>query len=341
MKGRVISLLTVLLVVCIAFGFAGGAKEKAVVKEEKVTLSLGTSQPDKGGFLGETPARFKQYLVELSGGRVDLKVHYGGSLSSNERELAEMVQSGSIDFSFGATTYILGWTPSAKIFDLPYLFTNVEHFRRVTAHESKVFQQLQSEIMKNNVQLLGFILPGFRSIFNNKKPIYTPEDCAGLKIRSMQSPVYVEMFKALGMLPTPMPASELYAALQTGVVDAGENDPASVVSWGWVDVIKYYSLTQHTLSANFLIMNKKKLESFNPELQKAIIEAGKKAIAYQLDYIQQAWEDSMKIIRSKGVQVNNVKDVNAFRNKISHMITQYDKEIGYGLVDAVLKMEPK
>ncbi len=340
MKGTKVFWVCIGITVLTTGLWATGTKEKTA-KTETVTLTLGTSQPDKGGFLGETPAKLGQHLSELSGGRINLKVYYGGSLSSNERELAEMVQSGSVDFAFGATTYILGWTPSAKIFDLPYLFTNVEHFRRVTAQESRVFQQLQGEINKNGVALMGLILPGFRSIFNNKKAIYTPEDCAGLKIRSMQSPVYVEMFKALGMLPTAMPASELYAALQTGVVDAGENDPASVVSWGWVDVIKFYSLTQHTLSANHLIMNKKKLDSFSPDLQKVIWEASRKAVAYQLEYIQQAWEDSMKIIRSKGVQVNNVKDVNAFRDRIKHMVTQYDKEIGNNLVDAVLKLEPK
>ena len=98
-----------------------------------------------------------------------------------------------------------------------------------------------------------------------------------MKIRSMQSPVYIDMFKNMGMLPTALPASELYTSLQTGVVDAGENDAASVVSWGWVDVIKYYSLDEHSLTACVLLLNKKRFDSFSPEIQKAIREAGKKA----------------------------------------------------------------
>jgi hypothetical protein len=87
------------------------------------------------------------------------------------------------------------------------------------------------------------------------------------------------------MLPTALPASELYTSLQTGVVDAGENDAASVVSWGWVDVIKFYSLNEHSISCNVMMMNKKKMDGLPADVQKAIREAGKKAENYQLDYI--------------------------------------------------------
>ena len=145
------------------------------------------------------------------------------------------------------------------------------------------------------------------------------------------------MFKALGMLPTPMPSSELFTALQTGVVDAGENDPASVVSWGWIDIIKYYMLDMHTISSNVIVMNKAKLERQTPEIQQAIRRAAIRAVDFQLNYIQQAWADCLKQIRDKGVTVVelNSSQIKAFQDKIQHLTDQYDAEIGKNIVKMV------
>ena len=329
-----------LLLVCLAAGsaFAGGQGESASDAgkgSEVIKMVMATSQPPEGGFMGEMPFKFKEYLKEESNGRIELTVHHSGALSSNERELLEMAQAGSVDFSMGATTYVLGWAPSFKIFDLPYLFDSVDHFDRVVFGE--VGDVLEAECADDGVMLLGQIIPGFRSIFTAKKEIRSYSDLEGLKIRSMESPVYIEMFKRLGMLPTPMPSSELYTALQTGVVDAGENDPASVVSWGWIDVIKYYMLDKHTLSSNVLVMNKAKFDSFDPEIQNAILKAAERAVRYQFEYIQGAWEDSMKKIRDKGITVVelNETELDKFRNSVAPIVDKYEKEIGKNLVQMV------
>jgi tripartite ATP-independent transporter DctP family solute receptor len=313
--------------VFVAWALAG------VAQAGEVVLKLGTSQPPKGGFLGETPKVFADALEQATKGQVKVKVFYSGSLSSNERELLEMAQSGATDFGIGATTYVLGWAPSFKVFDLPYLFEGVEHFKKVV--QGPVGERLAKQVEPHGVVLLTYILPGVRSIFNNVRPINGLEEAKGLKIRSMQSPVYVDMFKAMGMLPTAMPASELYTSLQTGVVDAAENDPASVVSWGWVDVIKYYSLDEHSISCNVMVMNKKRFDSFPPDIQKAIREAGKKAENYQLDYIQKATAENLEKIKAKGVKVNVITNKKPFQDSVSHIIAQYEKEIGPDIIQMV------
>ncbi len=304
-----------------------------IAQAGEVVLKLGTSQPPKGGYLGDTPKVFADAIEQATKGAVKVKVFYSGSLSANERELLEMAQSGATDFGIGATTYVLGWAPAFKVFDLPYLFQGVEHFKRVV--QGPVGETLAKQEEVHGVVQLAYILPGVRSIFNNVRPINKLEDAKGLKIRSMQSPVYLDMFKAMGMLPTAMPASELYTSLQTGVVDAGENDPASVVSWGWIDVIKYYSLDEHSISCNVLIMNKKRFDSFSPEIQKAILQAGKTAENYQLDYIQKATAESLEKIRAKGVKVNTIPDKKPFQDAVKHIIAQYEPEIGHNLVQMV------
>lgn len=297
------------------------------------TLKLATSQPPKGGFLGDTPKIFADEVEKGTKGQLKVQIFHSGSLSSNEAELFQMAQSGAVDAAIGATTYILGWAPQAKLFDLPYLFEGAPHFKRVV--QGKVGETLAKQVEDDGVMLLSYILPGVRSIFSTKRPIEKVEDAKGLKIRSMQSPVYIDMFKNMGMLPTPLPSSELYTSLQTGVVDAGENDPASVVSWGWVDVIKFYSLNEHSISCNVLVFNKKKFDSFSPEIQKAVREAGKKAENYQLDYIQKALAENLEKIKAKGVKVNVVKDKKPFQDAVKDIIAKYEPEIGKDLIQAV------
>jgi tripartite ATP-independent transporter DctP family solute receptor len=314
------------LVVCVVV-FAGFAEAG------EFTLKLATSQPPKGGYLGGMEKVFADELEKLTKGQVKTRIFHSGSLSSNEAELAQMAQSGAVDASIAATTYILGWAPSMKVFDLPYLFEGAGHFKRVV--QGPVGEKLAKQVEDDGVVLVAYILPGIRSIFNTKRPIGSLEDAKGMKIRSMQSPVYVDMFKSFGMLPTPMPSSELYTSLQTGVVDAGENDPASVVSWGWVDVIKYYSLDEHSLTACVLLLNKKRFDGFSPEIQKAIREAGKKAESYQLDYIEKAAIENLEKIKAKGVKVNVIANKKPFQDSVKHILAQYEKEIGPDIVQAV------
>ena len=299
----------------------------------EVVLKFGTSQPPKGGYQGETPKVFADELEKATKGQVKTKVFYSGALTANEQELAEMAQSGAVDVSIAATTYILGWAPSMKVFDLPYLFQGVDNFTRFIQGPARAI--LSAQVEKNGAIAIAYTLPGVRSIFNNTRPINKLEDVKGLKIRSMQSPVFLEMFKSMGMLPTPMPSSELYTSLQTGVVDAGENDPASVMSWGWVDVIKYYSLDEHAISCNVMLINKKRFESFSPDIQKAILEAGRKAEDYQHDYIKKATTENLEKIKAKGVKVNTIADKKPFQDAVKHIIAQYEKEIGYNLVQMV------
>ena len=298
-----------------------------------VTLKLAHSQPPKGGYMGEAPQIFADALEQSTKGEVKVKIFHSGSLSGNERELAEMAQSGAVDLAIPATTYILGWAPSMKVFDLPYLFEGASHFKKVV--QGPVGEKLAKQVEDDGLVLLGYFLPGVRSVFNNIRPINTLDDVKGLKIRSMQSPVYVEMFKSMGMLPTPLPSSELYTSLQLGVVDAGENDPASVVSWGWLDVIKYYSLDEHSISAMAVLMNKKRFDSFPSDVQKAIRDAARKAENYQLDYIEKAAAENLKKIEAKGVKVNRIQNKKPFQDSVKHIIAQYEKEIGPDIVQAV------
>lgn len=309
----------------LSFGFATTASADE--------LRFASSQPPEGGYMGEFVNTFGKALEEKTGGELTVKGFFSGALGSNERELAEMTQTGVVDLSHAATPYILGWAPSTRVFDLPYMFDDVEHYRQVV--QGEVGDIIREEARDDGVEIIGYTIAGFRSIFNNERPVESVADLEGLKIRSMESPVYVDMFSRLGMLPTPMPSSELFTALQLGTVDAGENDPASVVSWGWVDAIDYYSLDKHSIAVIAIMMNKAKFDAYPPEIRQAIREAAREAENYQLEYVSQAWEDSLEQIRAAGVKVNEIENIDEFRETVAPVVDKYADEIGGNLVQKV------
>ena len=311
--------------------FAGGRGDAGGPQR----MTFASSQPPQGGFKGEMAMRFARYVEEETGGAITVHVHHSGALSTHERELLEMAQAGTVDFAMGTTTAVLGWSPSMRLFDLPFLFESVEHFRDVT--RGPVGQMMEDDFAQHGVVLLGQILPGFRSVFTTRRPARNLEDLRGQRIRVMESPIFLTLFSNLDMLPTPMSSSELFTALQTGVVDAGENDPASVVSWGWVDIIGYYLLTQHTISSNLLVMNQAAFNRQTPEVQAGIRRAAARAIDYQLEFIQQAWADSMQIIRDRGVVITELTpaDLRTLQERTAHLVERYEAEIGRGMVQMV------
>ncbi|WP_081645915.1 TRAP transporter substrate-binding protein [Litchfieldella anticariensis] len=302
-------------------------------------LRFASSQPATGGYMGEYVNVLGDAIEERTNGEVTVRGYYSGALGSNERELAEMTKSGSVDIANTATTYIQGWMPSSKIFDFPYMFNDVDHYKRVI--QGDIGDQLKDEARDDGVEVLSFVIAGFRSIFNNERPVHSVEDLQSLTIRSMESPIYVDMFERLGMRPTPMPSSELYTALQLGTVDAGENDPASVMAWGWNDVIKHYTLDRHSIAVMAIVMNKNRFDSFDEQTQKAILEAGREAENYQIDYIQTAWSDSLEQIVASGVEVVELDEdaMREFREAVSPLIDEYESEVGADLIKSVRSLQ--
>lgn len=315
-----------MIAAAVALGIAGTAAAQT-------ELRFASSQPAEGGYMGEFVNTFGKALEKNTDGALTVKGFFSGALGSNERELAEMTQTGVVDFSHAATPYILGWAPSSRVFDLPYMFDDLEHYKRVI--QGEVGDIIREEARDDGVEIIGYTIAGFRSIFNNERSVKSVDDLKGMKIRSMESPVYVDMFTRLGMLPTPMPSSELFTALQLGTVDAGENDPASVMSWGWNDVIKYYSLDRHSIAVIAIMMNKAKFDSYSPEMQKAIGDAAREAENYQLEYIAQAWDDSLEQIEASGVEVSEIEDIDAFKEAVAPVVEKYEAEIGNDLVQKI------
>jgi len=300
-----------------------------------IVLKLAHAHPATDSIFGPASTTFAESVKRLTNGAIDIQVFHGGSLTADERDMTESVKLGALDMAVVASPQLIPYAPAAKVFDLPFIFG--DHAKAIKVLDGEVGQAVRDDLDSKGILVLEYWSCGIRSVFNNVKPIRTPDDLKGMKIRVMPTPVYIDTFKALGALPVAMGSSELYLALQMGVVDAGENDPASVVDWKWIEVIKYYSLTQHGFCPCPLIMNSKTFHALPTDLQQAIRKAGKESSAFQRPYVEGLWDRAMKRIEAKGVKINKVESAAAFQEKVKGVYDKYDKEIGNNLVRKALE----
>ena len=214
----------------------------------------------------------------------------------------QSIRNGTIGFTTVSSANLNQVVPAMDMYSLPFLFKNAAHFWWFLAQPQAA--DLAKPLEAKGIKVLGYIDSGARNFFT-QKPIHSPADLAGEKIRVMASPVMVDTMKALGATGVPVAWSELYTALQTGVVDGAENNHPSVVAKKFYEVSKYYTLDEHMRIPDVMIMSTKLWNQLNPDQQKAVVEAGQRAQAY----MRGAWH------------VSEVKDLNELKKDFKEIIT--------------------
>ncbi|MCG6877984.1 MAG: TRAP transporter substrate-binding protein DctP [Deltaproteobacteria bacterium] len=219
---------------------------------------------------------FAAYVKEKTNGRIDIATFPMGQLGG-ERSMAEQVQSGTLQIASITTAVLQNFVPHAAILDMPFIFPN-----RKTAYATLDDPEVQEKIFSYFPQK-GFIAIGwteneFRDFTNNKRPVRKPSDIKGLKVRVMNSPVYLDTFKQLGASPVGIPFPEIYNALQTGVIDAQENPLLTSVLMKFTEVTKNVTITNHCLTECIIIVSPDYWETLSPEDQQIFREAAKVAI---------------------------------------------------------------
>jgi len=212
---------------------------------------------------------FKELVNANSGGRIEVQLHGGGSVGS-ERELCESVIAGTMHAS-SISASIGPFYPAEMVLAIPYLFPSPQVAWEVL--DGPFGKKLSEGLLKIGIRNLAFGEVGFRNFTNNKKPIRTPKDLQGLKIRVMETPLYINMVKGLGASPTPVPWTEVYMALQSGLVDGQENPVAVILSAKLQEVQKYITLDGHTYAEDWFIINEKFWQSLPKDLQKIVSDA--------------------------------------------------------------------
>ena len=254
---------------------------------------------------GEETALLIEYLKEsverLSNGAIKISDFYGGTLG-NQRQLQEQVQLGTIEIiSTGSDMPELN--PRYATFDLPFLFKDRDHAFRVT--DGEIGKSLSESTLKTKgVRVLAYGELGFRQITNKVRPIVSPQDLQGLKIRVPSNKVRLAAFKAMGAAPTPIPYKELYTSLQQGVVDGQENPLFSIAALSLWDVQKYVSITNHVFTPCYLLANERWWQTLSPANRELLARAAAESEKKQRAVLATSEAELITKLKQHGMQLN-------------------------------------
>ncbi len=286
---------------------------------------------------GKGAERFKQLTEERSKGRIRVEV-YPNSVLYKDKEELEALQLGAVQMLAPSLSKFgpLGLR-QFEIFDLPYIFPDDAAFQRVT--RGAIGQELFGLLEPRNIKGLAFWSGGFHVISANK-PLRTPADVKGLKMRIPSSKVLEANERSLGALPQVMAFSEVYQALQTGVVDGTENILSSYTSQKYLEVQKFITLTYHTHTGYAVIMNKPFWNSLPPDLQAIVASSIKDATEYEQTLMAQENNDALAKIRASGTaQVIELTDAQRaeWKKTMWPVHQEMESRIGRDLVQQVYK----
>ena len=281
---------------------------------------------------------FKKMVEERTARNIQVNI-YPNSELGDEPELWQQVKDGVIQVSTASCMPLSNFVPQWSAFMLPYLTNSPEVMYRVL--EGPVGEQFKKLTLdKIGVRILGWSFLGFRNFSNNSRPIRSPADMKGLKIRVTQSPEAVKMVEGLGAQATPISWSELYSALQQGVVD-GEENPLSMIEQAKLyEVQKYLTLDGHTLGVLPIAINEKVFKSLSPEYKDIVKDSAQQAIAVfraQLYLGNSLWIDDLKQKKMQ-IYVPNAAEYKQFQDAAQKAVVPYVRsKIGNDWVDKVIK----
>lgn len=282
--------------------------------------------------------RFDEVLTDLTGGSVEIDLFANSALGDQESSL-EAMQTGLLDMAT-VETPITSVVPELGATALPYIFSGRDHVK--AAMDGEAGQMIEKMLLSKGLRPVAFLEGGFRQITNDVRPINTPSDLEGIKIRTPGSALRIKIFNHYGANASPLPFSELYSALQTGVFDGQENPVIWVQSQRFYEVQDYLSLTNHLYTITFLLISEDKFQSLSEDEQRAVMEAGVAAEAYSVELGTKADAEIVSFLKEKGMNVNEA-DIAAFTDASSVIWTEWAAEQpaeAQQLIDAIVAARP-
>jgi tripartite ATP-independent transporter DctP family solute receptor len=261
-------------------------------------------------------------LEEKSGGKIKVKVYPNQQLGT-ERELLELLQIGSVGMTKVSAASLEAFSREISVLGLPYLFRDDAHITQVL--EGEIGKELLLSTEKYWLRGLCFYDAGKRSFYSKTKPIATPADLAGLKVRVQESKMAINMVRGMGGSPTPVSYGELYTALQQGIVDAAENNPPSFYNSRHYEVCKYYSIDEHTAIPDVVLVSTKVWSELSPEEQVWLQEAADESAAYQTKLWKEAVEEALREVQKAGVDIS-YPSKEPFLDKVAAVYAQVFQE---------------
>lgn len=299
----------------IALVGCGGQQQAAAPKsDEKFVLKLGHIVNTDNSW-HKAAEKFKESVEAKSKGRVTVNLFPNSQLGS-ERATIEAIQLGTVDMTITGET-LQNWAPKVGVMAAMYMIRDSEHMKKVVT--GPVGKEIENEIIeKVGLRPIAWFERGPRELTSNK-PIKTPDDLKGFKIRIPEVPLFIESWRAMGASPTPMAFSEIFTGLQQGMINGQENPYAMIHTASLFEVQKYINKTDHVRTWIYVVIGEKKFKSLPPDIQQIITEAGNEMQEYEHKLFLQDEERLYKELQAKGMQVVEV-DKAAFAAQVKDVV---------------------
>lgn len=318
------SLMKPLAIAAVLAAATGAAQAQTVLK-----IGYATSATSHYG-VGSTV--FCEEMEKGTQGRYKCQ-QFPASALGGEREQIEAVQLGTQDLVNTSTGPLGNFVPEVKIVDIPFLFRDYDHARKVM--DGPIGQDLQKKMAAKGLVNLAWTENGFRHMTNSKRPIHSASDAAGLKMRTMENKVHMDGYKTFGILPTPMAFPELFTALQQGTVDGQENPIPVILASKFSQVQKHLSLTGHVYSPAALIISPAVWSKLSDADKKVFSEAAKKGATAQRKKVNDDEETGIALLEKDGMVVDKKVDGASFRKAVAPAYAEFAKEFGADKIAAI------
>lgn len=321
-------------------GCGGGQKQQSGDQKggqggKKITIKVAHYFPETHPQNKALVEVFKPEVEKNSNGKFIVEVYPNNQLGG-EKEFIEGVRNGTIEMAMPGLL-IAETLPKLRIAELPYLFRDYDHARKV--YNSPIKDQMLEGLIQQGMRPLAITVNGLRAVSNSKKPINSIEDSKDIRLRVPQNPIFIDGLKAMGFNVMTMPMSELFSALQQKVVDGQENPPTTLLTAGWYEVQPYLALTNHILGPNVFIISEKFWQTLTPEDQKIIAEAAKKTAEYEWDALIKAEKEAIETLKQKGIKVTT-PDLGPFREAVKPVYEKWMRDYPEvkPVIEAIQKM---
>ncbi len=316
--------------------FANGQQESttgaaAPVKKTVLKISNGINEQHPT-YLASV--KFGELLNEKLPGRFDVQVFANAQLGDDVRA-TEAVRMGSLEMVIPSASPLVGLVPEFMVLDLPFLFPDAAAADKVL--DGAPGKYLADKLAEKGLVILAYYENGFRDLTNSKREVRKPADLNGLKIRTMENPIHLAAWKALGANPTPMPFSEVFTAMQQHTIDGQENPIPTIYLSKFYEVQDYTTLTNHVYGPHIMLINKSLFESFTAEEQKIIKECAQESAVYQRAMNRKMATDYVGELRKLGMTVTELTpaEMKAFQDAVKPIYSQFEDKIGKDIIKMV------
>ncbi|SAI38697.1 TRAP family transport system%2C substrate-binding transport protein [Bordetella trematum] len=306
-----------------ACAFATSASAQAPLK---MAYALSTSS-----HYGAGADAFAKSIEESSQGKYKIQ-QFANSALGGEREVIEGLQIGTIDLAIVSTGATLNFVPETGVFDIPFLLRDLPHARAVL--DSKIGQDMLAKFPERGIVALAWGEQGFRHLTNNVRPVSTPADAKGLKIRTTENPIHITAFRQIGILPTPMAWPEVATALQQGTIDGQENPLSVITSAKLSQLQKHLALSGHVYGPALILMSANAYNDLSADDKAKFDQAGKASAQAMRDYVDNIEKTGVEQLKKEGMQVTEV-DRKAFAEAVQPAYPEYYKKFNKKLIDAI------